>query len=118
MDSEEKIQSEFYIAFHNKYPQYRGLLCYNLNNSRNKIDGARNRALGLQPGRSDMTFYWDGKAYFLELKNKIGVQSIGQKEWQTLIEKNGFYYGIFRTSESLIKFIDQLIYDTLTQKKN
>jgi len=109
MDSEEKIQSEFYIWFHNTYPEYRGLLCYNLNNSRNKIDGARNRALGLQPGRSDMTFYWNGTAHFLELKNEIGVQSTGQKEWEALIVKHGFKYGIFKTVDSLKTYIVNLI---------
>lgn len=109
MFSEEKIQSDFYIAFHNKYPKYRGLLCYNLNNSKNRIDGARNKALGLQPGRSDMEFYWRGKTYFMEFKNDIGRQSSGQKEWQLLIESQGFYYGIFKSSECALDFIDKII---------
>lgn len=109
MHSEERIQSEFYIWFHNSYPQYRGLLCYNLNNSKNKIDGARNRSLGLQQGRSDMTFYWKGKAYFLELKNEIGRQSPGQITWQALVESHGFYYSVFKDQDSLRSFIKSLV---------
>ena len=109
MDSEEKIQSAFFVSFHNKYPSYRGLLCYNLNNSRNKVDGARNKALGLQAGRSDMEFYWKGKTYFMEFKNEIGVQSPGQKLWEFLIKSQGFYYGIFKSASEALKFIDDII---------
>ena len=83
--SEDKIQSDCYVWFHNTYPTMRGLLCYNLNNSKNKIDGARNKAKGLVAGRSDMVLYYQSKAYMIEFKTQDGTQSIGQREWELLI---------------------------------
>ena len=97
--TEGKIQTECYTWFHNTYPKYRGLLCYNLNNSKNKVDGARNKALGLQPGRSDLVFYWGGVASMIEMKTETGTQSPAQKEWQKLIEENGFDYYIRKDLE-------------------
>jgi hypothetical protein len=72
MDSESKLQTDCYVWFHNTYPKLRGLLCYNLNNSRNKIDGAKNKALGLIAGRSDMVLYRDGVATMIEFKIRDG----------------------------------------------
>jgi hypothetical protein len=95
--SEDKIQSDCYVWFHNTYPQHRGLLCYNLNNSKNKIDGARNKAKGLIAGRSDMVLYYDAKAFMIEFKTSDGVQSAGQKEWEALVRSNGFQYHIIRS---------------------
>lgn len=97
MYSEDKIHQDCYVWFHNTYPHLRGLLCYNLNNSKNKIDGARNKAKGLIAGRSDMVFYYYGNAYMIEFKNEEGTQSPGQREWQTLITAQGFQYHICRS---------------------
>lgn len=96
-ESEDKIQSDCYVWFHNTYPQHRGLLCYNLNNSKNKIDGARNKAKGLIAGRSDMVLYYQSNAFMIEFKTSDGAQSVGQKEWQSLVTSNGFQYHIIRS---------------------
>jgi hypothetical protein len=72
-------------------------LCYNLNNSKNKIDGARNKAKGLIAGRSDMVLYYDAKAFMIEFKTSDGVQSAGQREWAALVTSNGFQYYICRS---------------------
>jgi hypothetical protein len=108
-DAEDRIQSNSYIWFHNTFPMHRGLLCYNLNNSKNAIDGNKNKGLGLQKGRSDLTFYWDGRAYMLECKTAKGVQSPGQKVWQAQIESQGFKYIVFRSKEELIKIITSIM---------
>jgi hypothetical protein len=97
--SEAKIQSTCFIWTWNNYPQTRGLLCYNLGNSRNKIDGASNKAMGLIPGRSDMTFYWNKTAYFIEFKVPGQKQSISQTEWQNKVEKNGYKYYVIDSFE-------------------
>jgi hypothetical protein len=96
-ESEDKIQSDSYVWFHNTYPQHRGLLCYNLNNSKNKIDGARNKAKGLIAGRSDMVLYYNAKAYMIEFKTCDGSQSQSQCEWSELVRSNGFQYYIIRS---------------------
>jgi len=96
---EARIQQECYIWFHNTFPELRGCLCYNLNNSKNKIDGSRNKSLGLQKGRSDMVLYLNGKAIMVEFKTPTGKQSQAQKKWQKTIEGQGFKYMIIRSKE-------------------
>ena len=77
--TEIQIQTACYLWFHNNFPSDRGLLCYNLGNSKNKIDGNKNKALGLQAGRSDLVYYYAGKANMIEIKDATGKQSEKQK---------------------------------------
>jgi hypothetical protein len=56
------------------------------------------KGMGLQPGRSDMVFYFRGKAYHIELKVEGGKQGQDQKKWQECIERAGFSYIIIRDS--------------------
>ena len=99
-NSEDLLHQSCYTWFHNTYPSLRGLLCYNLNNSRNKIDGARNRNKGLQAGRSDFTFYWAGRAFFIELKTLTGTKGGRQVTWAELVMNHGFEYYIVRDLET------------------
>ena len=106
---EHRLQYDCYQWFHNTYPQYRGLLCANLSNSKNKVDGNRNKAMGLQAGRSDMVFYFARNAYQIELKIASGKQSPAQIEWQKVIESQGFNYYIVRTLEEFQELISSII---------
>jgi hypothetical protein len=103
--NESALQSQCFLWFHNNFPALRGLLCYNLNNSKNAIDGNRNRSLGLQKGRSDMTLFYAGKTYHIEFKTETGRQSPEQKKWQELVESHGFEYIIIRTLEEFKQLI-------------
>lgn len=96
--SEDKFQSDCYLWFHENFPQYRGLLCYNLNNSRNKIRASMDKSMGLQKGRSDMVLYFKGLAYHIELKVNGGTQSPDQKKWQSVIQNAGFRYYVINDS--------------------
>lgn len=107
--SEDKLQSECYLWFHNEFPELRGLLCYNLNNSMNKIRGMTDKAMGLQPGRSDMVFYYKGQAFMIEFKTLDGVKSKNQKEWQKVIERSGFSYSIVKSLDEFQTLILRLI---------
>lgn len=106
--SEERLQQECYMWFHNTYPQYRGLLNYNLNNSKNAIDGMKNKAMGLQAGRADMELLFNGSVYFLELKTKTGRQQPVQKKWQELVEARGFQYHIVRDVQMFSEVIKKI----------
>lgn len=108
MQSEARIQQECYTYFHNNYPNLRGLLCYNLNNSKNRIAGAINFSLGLQAGRSDMVYYRKGRAYMIELKTPDGRQSPKQKEWQQKIEAEGFVYVVIRSVDEFKEFLKKV----------
>ncbi len=106
MDKNEgRIHQDCYVWFHNSYPQYRGLLCYNLNNSRDRIEGAKNRSKGVQPGRSDFVIYYHHEAFMIELKEGDGPQSKDQKDWQKLVESHGFRYTLCRTLEEFKEVI-------------
>ena len=106
---ENRIQQECFMWFHNEYPQYRGLLCYNLNNSKNKIQGNINKAMGLQPGRADMTLYFNGTALFIEMKTETGSQSSAQKSWQNVVENQGFEYVIVKNIKDFKKIIKKYL---------
>lgn len=105
LEAEERIQTFCYCWYHNEFPEYRGLLCYNLNNSKNKIDGARNKAMGIQKGRSDLVLYWQAKAYHIEMKTPTGEQSPEQIEWQNKVEAQGFEYHLVRSLSEFQKII-------------
>jgi len=107
--SEAAIQAQCYQWFHNTYPFLRGLLCYNLNNPKNLIDGNLCKAMGLQKGRSDLVLYFHGTAFMIEMKDDKGVQFKAQKEWQAKVEENGFEYYIIRDLESFKKLIQKII---------
>lgn len=107
--SEDRIQEDLVQYLWNNYPETRGLFCYNLNNSKNKIDGYRNKLKGLIDGRSDMVLYWKSKAYFFELKTKIGRQSEAQKNWQKIVESHGFEYYIIRSLDEFKMIIERIL---------
>jgi hypothetical protein len=107
--SEDKLQSDCYRWFHATYPDLRGLLCYNLNNSKNKIRVMMDKGMGLQPGRSDLVLYYKGIAYMLEAKTEKGTQQPNQKVWESKIIQAGFSYQIFRSKEEFISIILTII---------
>lgn len=107
--TEDKLQSECYLWFHHTFTEYRGLLCYNLNNSRNKIQAMMDKGKGLQKGRSDMVFYLNGTGLMIEFKIETGYQSKEQKEWQAKIENAGFCYKIVRSLDQFKLVINQFI---------
>ena len=109
MWNESRLQSEMYIWFHNTYPDLRGCMCYNLNNAAHKIAGVEAKAMGLQAGRSDMVLYFNGIAYMIEVKTPDGTQSKNQKEWQSIIEAQGFEYYIVRTLDEFKSLILTII---------
>ena len=109
MKSESRIQQEIVVHFNNKYPNLRGCLCYNNNNSVGGYRGKVNKYLGIIKGRSDMVLYYLGKAIHIELKTETGKQRKDQKEWQSLMESQGFDYYIIRSLEEFIELIEKII---------
>lgn len=106
---EDRIQSNCYKWFHNNYPTLRGCLCYNLNNSRNAIDGSRNKGMGLQRGRADMVLYYQGKAYHVEIKTPDGRQQPEQRAWEALMSSHGFDYFVCRSIDEFVSMIDSIM---------
>ena len=107
--TEDQLQSQCYRWFHETYPQHRGKLCYNLNNSRNRVRGMMDKGMGLQPGRSDMVLYHNVHAYMIEFKLPDGVQSKEQKRWEGIIRDAGFDYIIIRSLEEFKKYLQGIL---------
>lgn len=107
--SEHRIQQECVLWFNNTYPKLRGLLCYNNNNSVGGYRGKQNKFLGVVKGRSDLVLYYGGRAYMIELKDYKGRQKNEQKDWQSLVESNGFTYDIARNLKQFQMIVKAIV---------
>ena len=105
MSSEARLQQDCFLWFHNSYPSLRGLLCYNLSNTEGGRRGWINKMLGLQKGRSDMVFYYNGQATMIEMKTRDGRQTPSQKEWEHKVKTEGFDYQVVRSLYQFQKLI-------------
>ena len=103
--SEAQLQQKIVFWYWNEYPLLRGTLCYNNNNSIGGQRGRSNSSLGTIKGRSDLSLYLNKKALMIELKTERGYQSKAQKDWQELLELQGFEYIIIRSLDSFKKLI-------------
>ena len=104
---ELKMQAEFFQWHWNSFPEERGMLHANNNNSENRIKGSFNMAIGVVPGVSDMEYMTNGRVVFIEWKTPTGTQSEAQKKFQTQVEAQGFEYVIFRSVEQAKNFVDE-----------
>lgn len=106
---EQQIQQSIVRYFEYQYPQLKGCLCANLNNSKNKATGGINKSMGVVAGRSDLVLYYDGKAHHIEVKTPKGKQSEAQKEWEKIIENQGFAYYIVYSLDDFIFLISFIV---------
>ena len=107
-NEEYKLQKACVQWFNYQYPQYKGLLYMNMNNPRNKINGALMKAAGMVSGVSDLTYLHDGKVYFIELKTPTGKMTTNQKDWSTKIMSFGYDYVVIRTLTGFTEFINDI----------
>lgn len=101
---EMKLQAECFRMAWNDFPITRKLLFHVENELNfagdNSIRGAIRRSEGIVKGVSDLILLiprrdWHG--LMIELKTEDGRQSLAQKEWQSLVEAQGYRYEIIRT---------------------
>lgn len=108
--SEDRIQQECYMWFHNTYPQYRGLLFAVPNGgARSAVQGKIFKMTGVVPGVADMLLMVNGNIFCFELKNKFGTQSPQQKNWQLLVQREGFKYYIVRTKKLFEEIVTNIM---------
>lgn len=111
MKSENKIQSEIVMWFHNNYcldihdPQH--VIFSVPNEGQNAKEQMYKKALGLLSGVSDLIVLLNGKILFIECKDQHGKQRDSQINFQKRIEKLGFEYHIVRSLEDFKKIISQ-----------
>ena len=59
----------------------------------------KNRTFVVNKGASDLIVVLPNKVLFIELKTKIGVQSVAQKEFESRVKGLGFDYFLVRSFE-------------------
>lgn len=110
---EGKIQSDCVTYFWNHYPQYRK--CYfaipneNSRADSNAITGALRKAMGVTKGVADTFLAVQRGAYggvFIEFKTETGKQSDAQKEWEIIIQSQGYVYKVVRSLDEFKELIN------------
>lgn len=101
---EGRIQAECFAWFWNEFPQFRKTLFHvpneNDREDSNMIQGAIRKSLGVVAGVADLLFLVARGGYHglcIEMKDESGTQKPAQKEWQAVIEAQGFKYVICRS---------------------
>ena len=99
---EDRIQEACVTWFDMQYPKLSRLLHHSPNGGkRNAREGARFKAMGTRAGFADLIFLFPANGYhglFIEMKTKqkTSRQSKTQKEFQEIVEKQGYKYVICR----------------------
>ena len=131
MVSRESIVQQGAVKWFNlQYPQYRGLLVHIPNEGRRTIKvingrpvcigGAKLKAEGLVKGAADLVLFIPNKYFHgLCLETKVELfdystgkerktktyQSPAQKEWQALVESQGYRYEVYRNIDEFRKIV-------------
>ena len=109
--TELQLQAKCCQWYWNEFRFTSAKLCLhtNMNNSFNRIEGARNKSLGVIPGVSDCEFIDEGCVWFLEFKLPGGKQSPEQIQFQTMVEERGMKYLLIFSFEEFSSFIRKRI---------
>lgn len=91
------LQSRCFLWAWNSYPENRRMLFHVQNKARNKIEGAKFKAMGVVSGVSDLILVARGRVVFIELKTGKGMQSKEQQEFEGRVKERGHSYVVIRT---------------------
>lgn len=92
-ETEARLQADCFQWFHAAFPHLRGLLYHVPNGgSRNPIEAAKFKAMGVVAGIPDIEFHYRAKTYFFEFKNGSGKGRLSeeQKRVHAILEVHGF----------------------------
>jgi hypothetical protein len=110
---EMRLQAECVQMAWNDFPQTRRLLFHIANEldrpDANAMIGARRRAEGIIRGVSDLILMIPRGKYHalcIEMKTESGVQSRYQKDWQGLVEAQGYRYEVCRSKEQFKEILE------------
>lgn len=99
--------------FRYQYPKLSRLLHHSPNGGRRDArEGARFKQMGVQAGFPDLILLVAEQGYhglMLELKTKTGRQQDTQKEYQSLLESQGYRYVLVRSLQQFISEINSYL---------
>lgn len=93
------LQAQCSQWFWNNFPKERGMLHNNDNNSYNRIEGAKKKAIGVVKGVSDFELITFEKVWFIEFKLPGGKLSDEQKLFMDNVIVRGHEYRIIYSFE-------------------
>ena len=107
---EHRIQCAIVKWFYYAYPAYRGGCLFAVpNGGHRNIQTARNlKAEGVTSGVSDLLLLVPKREYHglcIEVKTPVGRQSDNQKNWQRIIEAQGYRYEIVRSLDEFAELV-------------
>lgn len=107
---EHRIQCAIVKWFYYAYPAYRGGCLFAVPNGghRNIQTAARLKAEGVTSGVSDLLLLVPKREYHglcVEVKTPVGRQSDNQKNWQRIIEAQGYRYEIVRSLDEFAELV-------------
>lgn len=107
---EHKIQCAIVKWFYYAYPAYRGGCLFAVpNGGHRNIQTARSlKAEGVTSGVSDLLLLVPKREYHglcIEVKTPVGRQSDNQKNWQRIIEAQGYRYEIVRSLDEFAELV-------------
>lgn len=108
--TEHQFQADCVMWFHNEYPKHRKMLHCNDNNSYNKIEGNKKKALGVVAGVSDLELIlYAGVVMFIELKLPGKLQSIEQIDFMNMVTDRGHMYCVIDNIEAFKSLIKSML---------
>ena len=107
---EHRIQCAIVKWFYYAYPAYRGGCLFAVpNGGHRNIQTARSlKAEGVTSGVSDLLLLVPKRDYHglcVEVKTPVGRQSDNQKNWQRIIEAQGYRYEIVRSLDEFAELV-------------
>ena len=107
---EHRIQCAIVKWFYYAYPAYRGGCLFAVPNGghRNIQTAARLKAEGVTSGVADLLLLVPKRDYHglcVEVKTPVGRQSENQKNWQRIIEAQGYRYEIVRSLDEFAELV-------------
>ena len=106
---EEELQMSCVRWFGYRYPRYAMLLHHSPNGGfRNPREAGRFKAMGTRAGFPDLVLLvprgvWHG--LFIEMKSNAGKQTALQKEYQLMVETEGYRYEVARSFDEFMKIV-------------
>ena len=115
-DEEHRIQCSCVRWFRYQYPQFRhNLFAVPNGGRRDLVTGAKMKAEGVLAGVADLILLKSNKHYgalLIEMKTRKGRQAESQREWQSLIERDGYKYVVCRSLDDFIREITSYLDDS------
>jgi hypothetical protein len=103
--SESKIQQEIVIWYRNNNLNNNNVIFSVPNEGKSAKEQMFKKATGLMSGVSDLICINNGEILFIECKDEKGRQSDKQKEFEIIINSQGFKYFLVRSLEEFKKIV-------------